>query len=174
MDNYIPYQESYPNLENALREGAKIHIFRSGGGLRVVNVEKEKNPVSYGEYPYLSGALAHAESDFGLSYEEQYLSENAKHTHHKTGAYPLPHDIPDLYVYKQGANALDIIYSEKWKKIICIRPSQQQALPNHENIIWGAGLTLLGAIAECFVNDNSSDLNIEDKEGFMSRCGIQL
>lgn len=173
MDNYIPYQESYPNLEQALKEGAKIHVSRSGGGLRVVRVEKEKKLVSYGEHPYFSGALAHAESDFGLSYEELYCNDDAKHVHYLTGAYALPHDILDLYVCNQGANAFDITYSKKWEEFICTRPSQRLALPNHENIIWGAGLTLLGAIAESFVNSNSSDLNIEDKELFMYRCGIQ-
>lgn len=171
---YIPYQESYPNLENALKEGANIHVFRSGGGLRVVRLEKKGKLISYGEHPYFSTALSHAESDFGLSYEEQYNPENGKHIHYLTGAYPLPYDILDLYVYNRGADAFEITYSKKWEKIICIRPSRELSLPNHKNIIWGTGLSLLWAIADCFVNGNSSDLNIEDRELFMSRCGIQL
>ena len=67
MDEHIPYQESYPKLEKALREGVIIRISRSSKGLRIVRVENENNNlIWYGGYPYLSGALAHAEHNFGL------------------------------------------------------------------------------------------------------------
>ena len=169
MGEYVVYKQSYPNLEKALRKGANIRVFCSGGRLRVVWLEKEGKLISYGEHPYFSGALAHAESDFGLSYEEQYSGGNAKHKHYLTGAYPLPHDIQDLYVYGKGADAFDITYSKKWEKIICIRPSQSLPLTNHETITWGSGISLLSAIADSFINGTT-----EDKELFISRCSIQL
>lgn len=165
MDKYIPYQESYPNLEKALRDGAKIHVSSSGGGLRVVRVENEKNELlSYGEYPYFSGALAHAESDFGLSYKEQYSGKNAKHTHYLTGSYALPDDILDLYVHSKGAkNAFDVVYSKKCDKIICTRPSY-----NSKKIICGSGQTLFSAIAMCLANCTS----YENEESFLEQYDI--
>jgi hypothetical protein len=51
------YFKKYRNLEKALNDGAKIHIFRSGGGLRVIRVEKKGKLISYGEHPYLSGGI---------------------------------------------------------------------------------------------------------------------
>lgn len=96
---YVPYLPAYPNIEKALKDGAKMHCFLSGSSLRVVFVkdDNEKN-LTYGEHPYFSGALAHAESDFGLTYDEQYSGENAKHTHYLSGAYPLNHDALDIFV----------------------------------------------------------------------------
>ena len=66
--DYINYQEAYPNIEKALKDGARLHAFLSGGGLRVVRIEKKKdtetkdeddNLISYGEHSYrcLSNSL---------------------------------------------------------------------------------------------------------------------
>ena len=61
---YIPYQESYPHLEKAMKDGAIIRISRSENGLRIVRVEDENNNlISYGEHPLLCGAIDHADSD---------------------------------------------------------------------------------------------------------------
>lgn len=169
MGEYVAYKQSYPNLEKALRKGANIRVSWAHNGLRLVWLEKKEKLISYGEYPYFSGALAHAESDFGLSYEEQYHGKNAKHKQYFSGAYPLPHDIPDLYVFGKDEYAFDIRYSKKWGKIICIRPSQSLPLTNHETITWGSGISLLSAIADSFINGTT-----EDKELFISRCSIQL
>ena len=171
MGEYINYKQSYPNLEKALRKGANIRVSWAHNGLRLVWLEKKGKLISYGEYPYFSGALAHAESDFGLSYEEQYHGKNAKHKQYFSGAYPLPHDIPDLYVLGKDEYAFDIRYSKKWGKIICIRPSNELPPPKkelppskHETIIWGIGISLLSAITDSFINGTT-----EDKELFMKR-----
>jgi len=160
--NYVNYLEDHPNLEEALLGGAKIHIFRSGGGLRVVRVNgKDGKLISYGEHPYLSVALSHAENDFGLSYDEQYSNGQAKHEHYLSGAYPMPFDPIDIYVH--GGNTLDIFYSKKWENIICTTPTQNEL--NRENeILWGASKTLMGAISLCLVC-----FKFEDKESFMKR-----
>jgi hypothetical protein len=118
--DYINYQEAYPNIEKALKDGARLHAFLSGGGLRVVRIEKKKdtetkdeddNLISYGEHPYFPGALAHAEQDFGLTYEQQYSGENALHKHYLTGAYPIPYDAFDVYL-KYG-RSLDVFYNSR-------------------------------------------------------------
>lgn len=162
MDNtYIPYQESYPNLEKALEGGAKIHIFRSGGGLRVVRIEKEEKLVSYGEYPYFAGAMEHAENDFGMDYKAQYSGTHSKHTHYLTGAYPMAHDIIDSYIF--CGKTLDIFYSKNWNKFVCVTTTTKIDRDENE-IIWGSGTSILYAISACFTS-----FNFEDKDVFMSR-----
>ena len=167
MDSYIQYLQSYPNLEKALREGAIIRISRSEEGLRVVRVEnKEKKPVSYGEYPYLSGALAHAESDFGLSYEEQYSGENAKHHHYDEGILPQAHDVFDQCVYGLGTDELKIFYVSMWNKFVCMRPHPEPYM--ERQIISGAGEDLPSAMCASFINHN-----VEDREFFERRMSIK-
>ena len=161
MDKHIPYQESYPNLEKALREGATIRISRSTEGLRMVRVEdKENNLISYGGYPYLSGALAHAESDFGLNYE------NAKHHCYSQEICPQAHDVFDQYVYNPGTGEMTIFYVQMWNKFRCMRPYPEPFMKNQ--IIWGAGEDLLSSMCDCFINHH-----VEDKEFFMNRMSIQ-
>ena len=162
MDIYVSYKEFYPNLEKALRDGAKIHIFRSGGGLRVVRVEKKGELISYGEHPYLSGALAHAESDFGLSYAEQY-GDDGKHLHYLTGEYPKFSDPIDAYI--SGDNTLDIFYSEKCKSIFCTTPPKSH-LKRPDDILWGSSSVLMGAISLCLIH-----FRFENKKKFMERVG---
>ena len=160
MDKKIFYRKTYPNLEKALKDGAKIHIFRSGGGLRVVSVKRGGEIVSYGEYPYLSGALAHAESDFGLNYEEQYSGKKAKHRHYLTGAQPESFDLMDAYVC---TSILDLFYSKRWNCIVCTTPTDVHF--NRENEIhWGTSTDLIWAISNCLLSSN-----FEDKELFMNR-----
>ncbi len=161
MDKKFFYRETYPNLEKALKDGAKIHIFQSGGGLRVVRVEKDGKLISYGEYPYLSGALSHAETDFGLSYEEQYSGKKAKYRHYLTGARAKSFDLMDIYV---STNTLDLFYSKRWKCIICITPVDAH-LNCKDEIHWGTSDNhLIWAISNCLLS-----FNFENKELFMNR-----
>ena len=162
---HVPYENSYPNLEKALKDGAKIHIFRSGGALRVVRVEKNGELISYGEHPHLSGALSHAEADFGLSYEKQYSGRKAKHTHYLTGAYPCSSDLMDIWIY--SGKVLDIYYSQSWECIICTRPVESRL--NRENeILWGTSHgSVVGAISACLLC-----LNLEDEKSFKERAGL--
>ncbi len=76
-------------IEQALREGCRLHTFRSGGGLRVVRIENEKNELKgYGEHPALEEALVHANENCvdNLTYEQQYNGDNAKYPHYLTGS----------------------------------------------------------------------------------------
>ena len=162
---WIPYQESYPNLEQALRDGATIRISRSEKGLRIVRVEDEnKNLISYGEHPLLCGALAHAESDFGCSYEEQYSGEHSRHEHHSEGVPPKAHDVFDQYVFNHGP--LTIFYVQRWDKFTCMRAHPETFM--EDQIIWGSGINLMQAMCECFINHH-----VEDKKFFMNRMSIQ-
>lgn len=52
---------SYKRIEAALREGARLHAFRSGGGLRVVRVENKQRLVGYGEDGHIYESLRLAE-----------------------------------------------------------------------------------------------------------------
>jgi len=166
--DYINYQEAYPQIEEILKEGAKLHAFLSGGGLRVVRIEKKKKKteekkdeedefelISYGEYPYFPGALAHAEQDFGLTYEQQYTSVNARHKHFLTGAYPLPYDAFDVYL--KAGKTFDVFYNERWGKFICTTPAPTN-MQRHNDILWGSSLTILGAIVSCLLSFRFEDV----------------
>ena len=166
---YVEYRESYPHLEEALKDGAKMHVFLSGGGLRVVGLEKKKDSkedigheedehLSYGEFPYFSGALSHAEEDFGLSYSEQY---GKKHVHYLTGAYPMPFDVIDVYL-KAGGSFV-VVYSKRWEKFICTTPAPRSLQRNNE-VLWGTGINILSAICSCLIS-----FQFEDEDELMKR-----
>jgi hypothetical protein len=73
-------------ITSALQQGCRLHAFLSGGGLRVVRLEKEGKLKGYGEHPLANDALVHADEDFlagGRSYQEVY---GKKHPHYLTGA----------------------------------------------------------------------------------------
>lgn len=53
-----------PGIDQALKSGCRLHSFRSGGGLRVVRLEKGKELVGYGEAPHVEDALQHASDDY--------------------------------------------------------------------------------------------------------------
>jgi hypothetical protein len=66
---------SLSGIEKALQEGCKLHGFRSGGGLRVIRLEKANKLRGYGEHPNVEGALNHADEDFlagGRKYGDVY------------------------------------------------------------------------------------------------------
>lgn len=81
---------SHPEIDEALRQGNRLHGFRAGGGLRVVTMENEAGEtVAYGEAPHIEEALEHAALDYRLGhepYEQQYGGEDARYTRYLTGA----------------------------------------------------------------------------------------
>ena len=156
--DYVDYQKFYPEIEKSLKDGAEFHAFLSGGGLRVVRISKDDKLLSYGEHPYFSGALSHAEQDFGLSYEQQYNGIGAKHAHYYTGAYPFPYDAYDIYL-KQG-KSFTVRFSKSWNQFVCTAPVPMRMNRNNE-VLWGSSTNLLGAIASCLLS-----FQFEDKEDF--------
>lgn len=63
-------------LETALRNGGRMHVHRSGGGLRVVSVrDRCRVSIAYGEHAYLHEALRIAAEDYragGREYSAVY------------------------------------------------------------------------------------------------------
>ncbi len=80
---------SLPGIIKSLNEGCRIHGFRSGGGLRVVRIEINKELRGYGEHPSADEALIHASDDFLAGhrpYEEVY---GKIHPHYLTGSLDI-------------------------------------------------------------------------------------
>ena len=73
-------------IEGALRSGAKLHAFLSGGGLRVLSLDLDGKRVGYGEHPNVEEAFTHLAEDFEAGnrpYKEVY---GKLHTHYLTGS----------------------------------------------------------------------------------------
>lgn len=96
-------------LDRALREGARMHVFRSGGGLRVVRLERDKVLVGYGEHPHLGPALEHASEDFLAGHRPYGEVYGGKHERYLTGAED-PAGSADLWVLR-GRN-IDAWYAD--------------------------------------------------------------
>jgi hypothetical protein len=101
--------KTYAILEDALRKGNMIHAFLSGGGLRVIRIEKSRHGalLGYGEHPVVDEALRHAAEDFaagGRPYEKVYGSK-ALYPHYLTGQ-SAPEGPLDTWV-RQG-NTFDV------------------------------------------------------------------
>ncbi len=78
--------KSIDGIKAALQAGCRIRAFRSGGGLRVVRIEKDNELKGYGEHPHIEEALQHADEDYlagGRPYKEVY---GGKKTHYLTGS----------------------------------------------------------------------------------------
>lgn len=68
-------QLSYSGVQQALDSVARLHTFRSGGGLRVVRLERDGTLVGYGEHPNIEDAMSHADEDYlagGRKYKQVY------------------------------------------------------------------------------------------------------
>lgn len=73
-------------IEAALKGGCKLHAFLSGGGLRVVRLEKRGKLKGYGEHYAVEEALAHADVDYmagGRKYDTVY---GGSEPHYLTGS----------------------------------------------------------------------------------------
>jgi len=69
-----------------LREGATLHLFRSGGGLRVALLNNGSDLIGYGEAPNIEEALEYCGEDYeagGRPYKEVY---GPIHPHYLTGS----------------------------------------------------------------------------------------
>jgi hypothetical protein len=96
-------------LEGALRKGHVIHAFLSGGGLRVIRVEKERHGtlLGYGEHPSVVEALKHAAEDFvagGRPYADVYGGPTARYAHYLTGS---PSSNSELDAWLRLGNTFD-------------------------------------------------------------------
>lgn len=106
----------YPSLENKLKKNHSIHGFRSGGGLRVVRLEKCENDSkrgsleAYGEHPYVYNALQHLEEDCAAGGREYNKVYGPIHDHYLTGAYAESGCNFDAWAC--AGNGFDIFYRD--------------------------------------------------------------
>jgi hypothetical protein len=100
----------HTNIEAALRRGAKIHAFLSGGGLRVVRVEDDLGRlIGYGEHPYIGEALQHCDDDIAAGGRDYYEVYGKLHPHYLTGD-STPNSPLDAWVRK--GSTFDVIAGE--------------------------------------------------------------
>lgn len=87
-------------LEQALRAGNKMHVFRSGGGLRVVRLEDKNQWLSgYGEHPSFEEAIKHAEEDYKAGCREYSTVYGVLYDHYLTGS-ATPSSLLDEWILK--------------------------------------------------------------------------
>jgi hypothetical protein len=66
---------AFKGIQKSLEVGCRLHGFLSGGGLRVIRIEKDGKLRGYGEHPNVEGALQHADEDYlagGRPYNQVY------------------------------------------------------------------------------------------------------
>lgn len=98
-------------IEKALKKGGRLHTFRSGGGLRVVRIERNGELLAYGEHPSIDDALAHAAEDFKAGGREYGSVYGGSKPHYLTGS-PEATSRLDLWVL-QGHN-FDAYYDKEF------------------------------------------------------------
>lgn len=109
----LPEGKTYEILEGALRKGSVLHAFMSGGGLRVIRLEKPRHGVNtgYGEHPYVDEALRHAAEDFaagGRPYNKVY-GDGGIYDMYVTGA-SKPEGKLDAWI--RSGNTFDVKFSD--------------------------------------------------------------
>jgi len=126
-------------LEGALRKGNCIHAFLSGGGLRVIRIEKKRNGklLGYGEHPEVDEALRHVAEDFaagGRPYNKVY-GPKGLYAHPRTGSSETTSDL-DAWI-RQG-RTFDI-RSEGDQLIVELRGFDEFTTPDsaHERALNG-------------------------------------
>ena len=107
--NEPQYANEYPmnpaslaTLEKGLREGARLHAFRSGGGLRVVRLDMPGDiPKGYGEHYAVEVAIDHTAEDYlaGVRLYNEVYGEDALYPHYLTGS-SAPNSPLDLWLLK--------------------------------------------------------------------------
>lgn len=78
-------EASGEGIKKALSSGCKIHAFRSGGGLRVVRVEKNDKLLGYGEHPDILEAVKHADEDYLAGGRDYHKVYGKIYAHYMTG-----------------------------------------------------------------------------------------
>ncbi len=112
-------------IEEALKEGCHLHGFRSGGGLRVIRIEKNGELNGYGEHPNVEEALSYANEDFlagGREYKDVY---GKLKPHYWTGSQTKTSSL-DAWLLR--GNTIDS-YVQKGNFIVELRGYAQTEIP---------------------------------------------
>ena len=101
-------------IEKALSNGCTVHGFRSGGGLRVIRIEKKNKLLGYGEHPNVEDALSHANEDFlagGRPYNKVYGGTKPHYlTGSSTSTSPLDHWLLQGYTFDAWKNGKGVAF----------------------------------------------------------------
>jgi hypothetical protein len=104
-------------IDQALKDGCRLHAFRSGGGLRVVRLEKDGKLKGYGEHPQVEDALSHTNEDFlagGRPYDQVY---GVSKPHYLTGSShatsDLDHWLMQGHTFDAWQNGAGVVFQLK-------------------------------------------------------------
>lgn len=101
----------HTSIQHALQDGLKLHGFSSGGRLRVLSLDNNKDKqLYYGEGVDFHSALRILGDDVvagGRKYKDVY-GDGKIETAYWTGRYPTPGDVVDTWIY-QG-HGFDVIW----------------------------------------------------------------
>ena len=144
---YFDYRDNYPNIEKALREGAKLVAYNRGG-VRFVVIWDPKNEksLSQGQYPWISGALLYAEEDFGLSEEEI----RQKRPYFNEGKPSRPYDIIDKYLSR--VSGFTVVYTPKDLFLCYLSSHPWGSGREEEEVYWDVSTTMMDAISSAILS----------------------
>ena len=146
-----PQETSRPRLngiDQALKQGHKLHGFLSVRGLGVIRLELDSRLTGYGEHPNPDEALVHADEDFlagGSDYDKVY---DKLHPHYLyvDGSEGAGATSPLAGWFRQGYTTLDADYkTDEGKTVVAltglIRVEQPkevwaQVKADHKPIVW--------------------------------------
>jgi len=126
MKHELIVDKNLGGVELALMNGCCLHSWRSGGGLRVVRLDKDGKGYGYGEHPYIDVALQHANEDYLAGGRDYHKVYGELYDHYLTGAFPTGEDELDSWVY-QGQD-FDAWY-EDGQFVVELRGWEQWQIP---------------------------------------------
>ena len=142
MEQRNSNQENY--IEKELKDKAKLHIFCSEGGMRIVRLEKNGELLSYGAYPRSPGIASMAANDSRFNHGEYEFSKDVINIKSITGISSILQKIIDCF-YLCG-DSIDIYYSEREHQFVCSTPSSLSAGGRSYS---GVGNGIINAIYSC-------------------------
>lgn len=128
-------------IDNALKDGCRLHAFCSGGGLHVVRLEKDGNLRGYGEHLYIEDALSHCNEDVLVGtrpYDEVY---GVTKPHYITGS---SNQTSPLGQWISKGNTFDAWYCEGvvtcqlkgFKQVRVPKDVEERFLNNKTPLLW--------------------------------------
>lgn len=104
-------------IDQLLKDGCRLHAFCSGGGLRVVRIEKDSKLKGYGEHPQVEDALSHANEDYlagGRPYKKVYGGTKPYYlTGSSTSTSPLDQWLLQGHTFDAWQNGEGVVFQLK-------------------------------------------------------------
>lgn len=144
--DYIHYKKSYPNIEKAIRDGAKLFAYELGGIIFVrIRKKGQKESISRGQHLYLSNALCFTDEDFGLS-EEQCEKKRGSYIHGKEN---IPGDLIDMWMKRD--NGFTIVRTDNGSFLCYLDSYPFGSRKEKEKVYWDTGTTIMEAISNAII-----------------------